>query len=192
MSTSGRSTLARRASAALLLLQLAPHALAQYCAVGTEQWVAGCQARCTASWEGSDCPKSCTATAPPGYVIVNHRVHNHSENNGGHDVSRIAARQKFDYKRHVTQAYSHALSLAGKANNKSAEAKIREDMNSAIAEAESFDSSHQMVRLNVSASKHGSVVNRKRGWSKHSVELLVRCVVPPNLDAQLQKKYALQ
>jgi hypothetical protein len=163
----------------------------QYCAVGSEQWVAGCSASCTASWEGSDCPKTCTATAPAGYVIMNHREHNHSESNGGHDVSRIAAGQSFDYKRRVEQAYSYALDLAGKADNKSAEAKIKEDMNSAISEAESFNSTHQMVRLNVSASKHGSFIDRKRGWSNHSVELLVKCVVPPNLEDQLMKKYAL-
>jgi len=164
----------------------------QYCAVGSEQWVAGCEASCTAGWEGNDCPKSCTATAPAGYVIMNYRDNNISENNGGHDISRIAAGQTFDYKRQVEQAYSYALDLAGKANNKSAEAKIKQDMSSAISEAESFNSSHQMVRLNVSASKHGSVIDRKRGWSHHNVELLVKCVVPENIEEQLMKKYALQ
>lgn len=164
----------------------------QYCSLGSEQWVAGCRASCTAGWEGNDCPKSCTATAPAGYVIMNFRAQNHSENNGGHDISRMAAGQSFDYKRKVEQAYSYALDLAGKASNKSAEAKIKQDMSSAISEAESFNSSHQVVRLNVSASKHGSVIDRKRGWSDHSVELLIKCVVPANLEDQLLKKYALQ
>jgi hypothetical protein len=123
---------------------------------------------------------------------MNHRTHRHSESNGGHDVSRMAAGQSFDYKRRVEQAYNYALDMAGKANNKSAEAKIKQDMNSAIAEAESFNSSHQMVRLNVSASRHGSVIDRKRGWSNYSVELLVKCIVPANLEGQLMKKYALQ
>lgn len=174
------------------LLSIAANAQ-QYCVVGSEQWVAGCRASCTAGWDGNDCPKTCTAAAPAGYVIMNYREHNHSENNGGHDVSRIAAGQSFDYKRKVEQAYSHALDLAAKANNDSAEAKIKQDMSSAISEAESFNSSHQLVRLNVSASKHGNeIFDRKRGWSDHSVELLVKCVVPADLEHQLLRKYALQ
>lgn len=172
---------------------LSSAAIAQkYCSVGSEQWVAGCRASCISGWEGNDCPKSCSATAPAGYVIMNYREINHSENNGGHDISRIAAGQSFDYKRKVEQAYNYALELAGKANNKAAEAKIKQDMSNAISEAESFNSSHQMVRLNVSASKHGSFIDRKRGWSDHSVELLTKCVVPANLEEQLLKKYALQ
>lgn len=164
----------------------------QYCSIGEEKWVAGCEAKCTAGWEGNDCPKSCTATAPAGFVIMDYRHHNHSENHGGHDVSRIAAGQSFDYKRRVEQAYGYALDLAGKLNDKSAEAKIKQDMNGAISEAESFNSSHQVVRVSVSASKHGSVVDRKGGWSHQSVEILVKCVVPQNLEEQLMKKYALQ
>ncbi|WP_269140857.1 hypothetical protein [Steroidobacter gossypii] len=42
------------------------------------------------------------------------------------------------------------------------------------------------------ASKHGSFINRNRGWSKHTVELLVKCVVPANLEQPLLKKYTLQ
>ena len=163
-----------------------------YCAVGAEQWIAACQASCTDSWEGGDCPRSCTATAPAGFVIMNHRVNVNSENNGGHDVSRMAAGQSFDYKRRVEQAYNYALEMAGKAGNKGAEGKIKQDMNRAISEAESFNSSHQMIRLNVNASKHGSFLDRKRGWSNASVDILVKCVVPPNLEQQLMSKYALQ
>jgi len=164
----------------------------QYCAVGSEKWVAGCEASCTASWEGSDCPRSCSATAPPGYVIMDHRVHVHSVNNGGYDVSSLLPEQTFNYKRRVEEAYNYALNVAAKAGNRSAESKIKQDMNSAIAEAESFNTSHQMVRLNVHASKHGSVIDRKRGWSKVTVEILVKCIVPKDLEQQLMKKYALQ
>ncbi|OUL99738.1 hypothetical protein [Variovorax sp. JS1663] len=119
-------------------------------------------------------------------------MHQHSVNNGGGDASRIAAGQTFDYRRRVELAYSNALDMAGKANNKAAETRIKEDMRQAIAEAENFSSSHQMVRLQVSASKHGSQFDRKRGWSHMSVELLARCVTPPNLEQQLYRRYALQ
>jgi hypothetical protein len=164
----------------------------QYCAVGSTDWVAGCQASCTDSWSGGNCPQACVATAPPGYVIVNHRVTIKSNNNGGHSASRVAAGQTFDYKRRVEQAYSYEIDAAGKAGNKGAEAKLKQEMNSAIAEAESFASSHQAVRLNVSASKHGSMFDQKRGWFDGVVELQVRCVVPQNLEDQLMRKYALQ
>jgi hypothetical protein len=104
----------------------------------------------------------------------------------------MAAGQSFDYKRRVEQAYNYALAMAGKAGNKSAEGKIKQDMNSAIAEAESFKSSHQMVRLNVNANKHGTFIDQKSGWSDVTIEILVKCVVPPNLEQQLMSKYALQ
>lgn len=164
----------------------------QYCKVGSERWVEGCAASCTASWNGGDCPRACTATAPVGFVIIDHRVQAISVSNGGHDVSRVAAGQTFDYKRRVQQAYSDTLDVAGKANNKSAQGRIKEDMRSALAEAESFNSSHQAVHLKVSASRHGNRLNQKRGWSNHKVEILVKCVVPANLESQLMKKYALQ
>ena len=169
-------------------LALFSAAIAQdFCQLGTEKWVAGCEARCTASWGGSDCPRTCTATAPVGHVIMNHRVHQHSVNNGGGDASRLASGQVFDYKRRVESAYSSALDMAGKANNKAAEARIKNDMKQAIAEAESFSTSHQMVRLQVSASRHGHQFDQKRGWSHMSVEVLARCVTPPNLEDQLYK-----
>lgn len=163
-----------------------------YCSVGTEQWIAACQASCIERWEGGDCPRTCTATAPAGFVIMNHRVSLHSQNNGGHDVSRMSSGQSFDYKRRVEQAYNYALEMAGKGGSKEAEGKIKQDMNRAMSEAESFNSSHQMIRLNVNASKHGSVIDRKGGWSYVSVDILVKCVVPPDLEQQLMSKYALQ
>lgn len=169
-----------------------PVSAQQYCSLGSEDWRAGCQASCTAGWEGSDCPKSCTATAPAGFVIMDHRVLVNSVNNGGHDVSRMAAGQSFDYKKRVEQAYSYAVDAAGKAGDYQAEAKIKNDMKNAIQEAESFNSSHQMVRLNVNASKHGNqYTDRKRGWSDVVVEIKVKCVVPQNLEQQLFSKYSL-
>lgn len=163
----------------------------EYCKLGSENWIAACQAACTASWEGSDCPRSCSATPPAGHVIMDHRVNVNSQNNGGHDVSRISAGQEFNYSRQVEQAYQYAIDAAGKAGNKSAEAKLKNDMRTAISEAESFKSSHQMIRLNVNASKHGSVFDRKRGWSNVSVDMLIKCIVPANLEQQLMEKYAL-
>ena len=179
--------------ASALLVGASGAALAQsYCQVGAQDWRAGCEASCTAGWEGSDCPRSCTASPPPGYVIVDHRLQVHSQNNGGHDVSRVASGQKFNYRRQVEQAYSYAIEAAGKAGNKAAEGKLREEMRNAISEAESFESTHQLVRLSVSASKHGSFIDRKRGWSKVSVQMLTRCITPDNLSEQLMKKHALQ
>jgi len=165
----------------------------QYCQLGSERWVAGCEQSCTAAWEGSDCPKSCIATAPPGHVIINHRVIQHSVNNGGGGASRVAAGQQFDYSRQVRQAYSNAIEMAAKANEKSAEARLRQEMNQAMSEAESLSSSHQAVRLDVSANPHGNqLFDRKRGWSSMSVELLVKCITPSNLQQQLMERYALQ
>lgn len=178
---------------ALLTAALLSHAAwsQQQCKIGEEKWIAGCSAGCTASWEGSNCPQTCTGTPPQGYALVNHRLISQSENNGSHAVSTMAAGQKFNYARDVKQAYSYAAQAAGKYKGKSAEAKIRSDMNNAVSEAEQFSSTHQMVRLQVDASKHGSVIDRKRGWSQHTVEMLVRCVAPADLRQQLMAKYGL-
>jgi hypothetical protein len=163
-----------------------------YCEVNSEQWMNGCSVGCTAGWEGGDCPNSCTASPPPGYVLVGHRVHNISENNGSHSISIIPADSSYDYKLSVENAYKAAIDAAAKAGDKSAEASLKEEYENSRKFAESMSSSHQMARLTVSASKHGSFLDRKRGWSHHAVEINVKCVVPSNLQEALYKKYALK
>ncbi len=166
-------------------------AQAEVCIVGKEVWIAGCEANCTASWEGSNCPQSCTAAPPPGFIIVNHRSRAISQSNGGHSISRIAAGQTFDYTRAVQQAYKYALDLAGEKGRDALKGRISQDMAQAVNEAERFSSSHQMLRLTVSANKHGSFVDRRRGWSHHVAEMLVRCVAPADLQRQIAQKYGL-
>ncbi len=123
---------------------------------------------------------------------MNHRLSVHSQNNGGHNISKIAAEQSFNYKRKVEQAYKYAFDVAASKGADSIKAKISDDMQTALNEAESFESSHQLVRLNVNASRHGNILDRKRGWSHVSVDILVKCVVPANLEQQLMTKYALR
>lgn len=162
-----------------------------YCKLGTEQWVEGCSTSCTAGWEGNTCPKSCTATAPVGYVIKNFKHTELSENNGDHSIEKISANQNFNYSNKISKAYSDVLDAAIKANDKDGEIKIRNDMDSKLSEFLHFNSSHNLIKLNVNASKHGSWFDRKRGWSNHKVELLIQCVVPSNLEQQLYEKYGL-
>jgi hypothetical protein len=175
-----------------LFVGVSSAASAQVCKAGSEQWVAGCEARCTASWEGSNCPQSCTSTPPPGYVMVDHRSQRISENNGGGSISRLAADQTFNYSRSVKQAYSSAIKVAGQYKDYKARAELQDDMKQAIDEAEQFASSHQLLRLSVSASKHGSFFDRKRGWSHMRAEMLVRCIAPADLREQLIKKYSVK
>lgn len=163
----------------------------QYCQLGSQQWITGCEASCTASWEGGNCPQQCTATPPPGFVIVNHKGTNVSENNGGHSLSRISAGQSFNYSSRVESAYKTAIDAAAKKGNTSVSASLREEMSQMLAVAQRFESSHQLVRLEVHASRHGSVIDRRRGWSHHRVEILVQCVLPQDLQGQLFRKYAL-
>lgn len=157
----------------------------QLCRLGTQDWVAGCAASCTDSWSGGNCPQTCTAAPPPGTIIVDHRLIDHSISNGGRSISFIAADQRFDYKRHVEQAYEAAINAAARNGDTRYAASLREQSRSAIREAESLASSHQMIRLNVNASKHGSMFDRKRGWSNVSVEMLTRCIAPQNMTEQL-------
>lgn len=164
----------------------------EYCAVNEESWTSGCSVGCTAGWEGSDCPNACTASPPPGYVLVGHRVANVSENNGSHSISVIPADSNYDYKLSIQNAYKAAMDAAGKANDKAAQAALKEEMERSMQVAESMESSHQMIRLTVNASKHGSWFDKKRGWSHHSADMKVRCVVPNNLQQELYKKYGLK
>ncbi len=177
--------------ASTIVLSWLAAASAQVCNFGAETWIAGCEASCTASWEGGDCPASCTSTPPAGQIIVNHRNIEISTNNGGFSVSRIASGQTFDYSRDVKRAYSYALDLAGQRGKDAVRARMQEDMRQAISEAERLSSSHEVVRLTVNASKHGSFLDRKRGWSRSRVEILVRCISPPDLQAQLLRRYGL-
>jgi hypothetical protein len=115
-----------------------------------------------------------------------------SENNGGFSVDRIAAGQEFNYSQEVQAAYSQAASAAGQYGQKKASARIAEEGRQAASEALRLYSSHQLVRLNVNASKHGSMFDRKRGWSKGYVDIYVRCIAPSNLDEQIKAKYGIK
>lgn len=165
---------------------------ASYCDTGEEKWISGCSASCTASWSGSDCPKSCTTTPPPGYILVNHRINMTSESNGGHSASVMPADGSYSYASTIKAAYTSAIDAAGKYGDKEVEGRLKEEMNQALEIAESYKTSHQTVRFEVNASKHGSMFDRKRGWSEGNVEMLIKCAVPENLQQKLYEKYGLK
>lgn len=163
-----------------------------YCATNQDEWVSACSARCVAGWEGNSCPNVCTASPPPGFVMIDHRDFNVSENNGGASISVIPADSKFDYKLAIESAYKSAIDAAGKYGNDEAKANLNDEMKRSLSIAESFASSNQTLRLSVNASKHGSIFDRRRGWSDHRVEMKIRCVVPPDLQQKLYEKYGLK
>src|SRR5262249_10903337 len=138
------------------------------------------------------CPQSCVGTAPPGHVIIDHKAIAVSSNNGSHSVSRIAADQTFDYKKFVETKYKDAIKVAGEKKNEKAKGSLTEEMNEAVEEAEHFQSSHQAVRLSVSARRRGSRLDQKSGWSDYRVELLVMCAVPEDLEKQLLRRYGVK
>lgn len=165
-----------------------------FCKLGEEKWIAGCEVSCTASWDGTSarsCSDSCSATPPSGWVMTDHRLSVKSESNGGHSISRMAANQKFDYRKQIEEAYGFALEAAGKKGQQSLEGKIKQDMNQSLKENEYFSTTHQMLRAAVNAKAHGSVVDRKRGWSNVIAEMKVRCFAPQDLQQQIAAKYGL-
>jgi hypothetical protein len=123
--------------------------------------------------------------------MVNHRLSVKSESNGGHSVSRMAANQKFDYRKQIEDAYSFALEAAGKQGKQNLEGKIKQEMNQSLKENEYFSTSHQMLRATVHGNAHGSVVDRKRGWSQVVADMEVRCFAPRDLQKQIADKFGL-
>lgn len=176
-------------SQAVALLLVNPVSAQQSCGFGAQQWVSGCEAACTAPWDGGDCPQSCIATAPLGQIIIDHRVIDTGTNNGGRSASRVAAGQKFNYARQVRQAFDSAINISAQKGDERYAADLKNSMSQFINEIESLQSTHQAVRLQVNASPHGNkYLDRKRGWSGARVELYTRCVAPPDLTSQLLGK----
>lgn len=164
------------------------------CTVGQVSWINGCQARCIASWPGpnNSCADECLATTPLGYTRVNHSAQVVSQNNGGHSVSLLEAGQQHDYTSKTTIAYQEAIDLAIKYKDLAAEAKLRQEMQQALAFAIHAKTNKQTVQVKVSASRRGSIFNRVRGWSDVKVKLKVRCLAPANLAQQIIAKANIQ
>lgn len=170
------------------------------CRVGPESsvWTMGCRAEVTASWDGMSSPPrvgTCSATVPNGYMLRDIKVSVLSNNNGGMDVSRFAAGTDIEYRRVIDEAYQSALEVAGKIadpkERAEVEAKIKTEYKSRIELVEKIRTNMDSVRVNVTATPHGSPFDRKRGWMSVQVFMLVDCVAPSDLSEQIERDYGL-
>ena len=166
------------------------------CKYGSDETVTACShLSVIAGWEGGG-PKSasCTYNPPSGWAIVDTHVDEESSNNGHSEVNTLAENLNFASEREVTEAYDLAIDLAVKANNKDAEAHLKSQKNSHLAEVQKYSSNKNTVYAKVYAEKHGSWIDRKRGWEQITVTAKVRCLGGPDeemLFQNLKKQYGL-
>lgn len=164
----------------------------------TTFWVKGCVASATAPWEGFGGPSRtgmCIATVPPAWMLVDWRIDFDYDNNGSYNITKVASGTEFEYKKIIDEAYETATDLSAKIadgkKKKEAEAKISSDYKNHLELFERLKTNKDTVRVEVSATPHGSPVDRKRGWKEVGVSLLVQCVAPLDLNDQLKSKYQL-
>lgn len=172
------------------LLLYSPAVYAQgACRFGSDQWIVGCEVRCVASWNGS-CRDNCTASPPPGTIIAQHRLEVLSQARGGHRISWMPAGVTYSYRERVEESFSSAINAAARAGQDQYAASLRQQMANALRQAQQFDSSHQTIRLEVSARGNHEVFDRARGWSHVRAHILLRCVAPEDLTSQLTSRIA--
>lgn len=160
--------------------------------------VRGCEAAVTAVWKGLSNPTttaSCTANPPRGYELVDIRLNKVIERNGRITVSKFSAGLDFNYEEQSDEAYKSALELAGKlvdpGKRADVEAKLNEEWSQNKRMLQKIKTNQDTVMLVVSAQGDGSMIDRKRGWAKASVDMKVRCVAPVDLDEQILVRHNL-
>lgn len=126
----------------------------------------------TASWDGTTA-RTENATAvynpPSGWAILEAITDIHSSNNGNRSVSVADGGLNIVSEQIIDEIYDSAIEVAGKANNKEAEAKLKEKKAKHKAEVFKLQTNKNTVLAQVWATAHGSMFDRKRGWEDISV-----------------------
>lgn len=154
--------------------------------------VHGCTASVQANWDGPNGRterNSCIGTAPAGTMLVDVTPHSVGLNNGNYTVSKFSSGLDFRYEREVLDTYDEAIDLAVKAGNKNLEAKLKTERSEFQRYVESIRSNIDGVRVEVSASTHGTFFDRKGGHAFASADMHVACVRPGNLREQLASRH---
>lgn len=149
---------------------------------------AACRAGVTASY-GESRSERCQRTFGPPFLLVDHRVAIHSSNNGNFSVSQFASGTKLEMKEQIEEAYDQAIDLAIKYGDTAAEGSLREAKKRHLDYYLRFETNKDTLALSVSASGHGSAIDRKRGWQDASVIARVICIAPVNLTDQLTANF---
>lgn len=146
--------------------------------------------RVTASWNGThpetNKRENAIYTPPPGWVIKETEVIVHSSSNGSRSVSIIGGGLNLVTEELLDSVYDEALEVAGRNNDKNLEGKLKEKRDFHSKEILKYSSNMNVIQAEVSASAHGSAVDRKRGWDEISVmaDIMFLC---PNDRGSLEK-----
>ena len=159
----------------------AEHYLPEFgCEPGESKWIPGTnRAECTASWSGTSagsCSQSSTWNAPPGWVILNTRLSDNSDNNGSMRIDTLAQNSRLISIEEIDDSYSGAIESAGKFLDYEAQAELKERYDSHRRLRLEHQASHNTVVLHVSAKAHGSIFDKKRGWRKATADAQVVCI----------------
>lgn len=166
------------------------------CSYGKIETVTACShLSVIAGWEGGG-PKSasCTYNPPAGWAIIDTQTIEESSNNGHSEVNTLAENLNFATEREVKEAYDRAIDIAVKSGNKDAEGHLKDQRNEHLLEVQKYSTNKNTVYAKVYAEKHGSWVDRKRGWQQISVTARVKCLGGPDdemLFQNLKKQFNL-
>lgn len=161
-------------------------------------WINGCSREITTGRHGRDA--TCTATPPPGFVMLAAEAVRRSVNNGDVSLSTLPANSKFSWSEDIETAYSDVIDdvaegeyvdSKGKPVKNSLKLKMQEDSKSKSSEATKYESTHQVALLLVNTNGRNRFDNR-RSWAKGYAAIYIQCVAPGNMVDQLVGQYQLK
>ncbi len=186
---------------AVILVTLIGHlAFAQSgaCIPGAEEEVTAIdRLSVTASWNGfsgTSQSNSATWNPLPGWVVLDHEVIVNSSSNGNRSVSILAADLNFASESQIDWAYDYAADAAYQSNDESYEAEINEQYEEHRYNYQTYKTNKNTIHATVSASTHGTSIDRKRGWEDITVRAKIRCLGEPHafrLAQQVAQKNGL-
>jgi hypothetical protein len=129
--------------------------------------------RVVAAWQGINNPtqtRTTYYTPPPGWFVLSNRVEVHASNNGSRAVGVIGGGLNVISESDARYVYDSAIDFAGETlKDFSLKAKLEQKQNQHLNEIRRVQSNMNTIEATISATPHGNMFDRKRGWEEISV-----------------------
>jgi hypothetical protein len=135
-----------------------------------------------AQWDRDEAA-SAIYTPPPGWVVVQTRVDEHSSNSGSSEVSIIGGGLNLVTEEVLSSAFDAAIELAAKKNDDDLSAKLQEKKTQSRNEVRKYAANMNTIQAIVRASGSHNFFDRKRGWQDITVTADIAYIGSPDLNA---------